>query len=112
MIKQNHVHCITALPVDGILPSGSYKRGVDCVITLDVKTLHDMHNLLFLSDARACLIPEVVPVDALKQIMILQDPQLTVFRWPTYADLASCDTDDITCQLCGNRWNCGYLALP
>ena len=74
--------------------------------------MYDYKIPMYLSDADVCLVPEAIPIEHIKRITLLHDPKLTVYRRPTIAELASCDTDDIACQLCGSKWNLGtWLCL-
>ena len=97
-LHRKHIHCATSLPIDGIFPAGFRREGTDCIITLDGRQMHDYKIPMYLSDADVCLVPEAIPIENIKRITLLHDPKLTIYRRPTIAELASCDTDDITCQ--------------
>ncbi len=44
-----HIHCATQLPQGGVAPAGFRKRGVDCIIFIDVRKMLRDGILIFRS---------------------------------------------------------------
>ncbi len=110
--RRDHVHCATSLPVDGLLPAGFRKQGVDCIIHIDAAALLEYYIEMFMSDANVIFIPTGAPVEAIKYVVLLKYPQLTVYKRPTPSQLYYCNSNMTTCRLCGGEWQLGtWLCL-
>ena len=105
--RRDHVHCATALPVDGVLPAGFWKMGIDCIMYLDAAVILEYCIEMFMSDANVVLISRVVPVETIRYITLLSHPQLTVYKRPTPSQLDHCSNSTIKCRLCDGEWQLG-----
>ena len=108
---RNDIHMSLVPPsTDGSIPNKFRKRGIDCAIVIDAKSLFEDSNklqlVLFISANNNVLCDTPIPYCYVKRVTMVADPRFTLFTQPT-DESWSARPGLPTCHMCGMKWNYG-----